>query len=263
VSATRDLHYQVSDAVGTITLNRPERKNAFTLDMVDAWAAALRSAAADEAVRCVLVTGAGGAFCSGVDLSDFGRGEATPIARKRLLTERIHQVALALEELDKPVIAVMRGPAVGAGMDMALLCDMRIGSPSVRMSEGYIRVGLVPGDGGAWLMPRIVGTAKALELLLTGDFVDAGTALSLGLLNHVYSEEELSDQALAFARRLCDLPPVQARMIKRLVRQAERIDLRTHYDLVSSHFGVVTALDDYAEAQSSFTEKRRPNYYGR
>jgi len=262
VPATPDLDYQVSEAIATITLNRPERRNAFTLEMVDAWASALRSAAADDSVRCVIITGAGDAFCSGVDLAALSRTNSTPLARKQVLTERIHKVALALDELDKPVIAVMRGPAVGAGLDMALLCDMRLGSPSVRLSEGYIRVGLVPGDGGAWLLPRIVGTAKALELLLTGDFVDATTALSLGLLNQLHPEEELSERALAFARRMCDLPPVQARMIKRLVRQAERVDLRTHYDLVSSHFGIVTSLDDYAEAQAAFAEKRRPSYRG-
>jgi enoyl-CoA hydratase/carnithine racemase len=257
------LRYQVSGAVATIVLDRPDRKNAFTLEMVDAWAAALRSAAADDAVRCVLVTGAGDSFCSGVDLAVLADVEATPIGRKRMLTHRIHQVAIALDELDKPVVAVMRGVAVGAGLDMALLCDMRLGSPSVRMSEGYIKVGLVPGDGGTWLLPRLIGTPKALELLLTADFIDADTALRLGLLNHVYPDEELDQRALEFAERLCGLPPVQAGMIKRLVRQAERVDLRTHFDMVSSHFGVVTALDDYAEAQAAFAERRQGRFRGR
>lgn len=263
MSSVPGLRYRVSGSVATIVLDRPERKNAFTLEMVDAWAAALRSAASDAGVRCVLVTGAGDAFCSGVDLSVLAELEPAAIARKRLLTEHIHHVAIALEEMDKPVVAVMRGVAVGAGLDMALLCDMRLGAPSVRMSEGYIRVGLVPGDGGTWLLPRIIGAPKALELLLTGDFIDADTALNLGLLNHVYPEDELDERALEFARRLCAMPPVQAGMIKRLVRQAERMDLRTHLDLVSSHFGIVTTLDDYAEAQGAFAEKRPGRFQGR
>jgi enoyl-CoA hydratase/carnithine racemase len=257
------LRYEVSEGVATIVLDRPERKNAFTLEMVDAWAGVLRSAAVDDGVRCVLVTGAGDAFCSGVDLAVLAGVEATPIDRKRMLTQRIHQVAIALDELDKPVVAVMRGVAVGAGLDMALLCDMRLGSPSVRMSEGYIKVGLVPGDGGAWLLPRLVGAPKALELLLTGDFIDAETALSLGLLNHVHPDEELDQRAREFAARLCALPPVQAGIIKRLVRQSERVDLRTHFDMVSSHFGIVTALEDYAEAQAAFTERRPGRFQGR
>jgi enoyl-CoA hydratase/carnithine racemase len=262
-SVVPGLRYEVSEAVATIVLDRPERKNAFTLEMVDAWAAALRSAAVDDGVRCVVVTGAGDSFCSGVDLAVLAGVKATPIDRKRMLTQRIHQVAIALDELDKPVVAVMRGVAVGAGLDMALLCDMRLGSPSVRMSEGYIKVGLVPGDGGAWLLPRLVGAPKAMELLLTGDFIDAETALSLGLLNHVHPEEELDQRAQEFVGRLCALPPVQAGIIKRLVRQSERVDLRTHFDMVSSHFGLVTALEDYAEAKAAFTEHRPGRFQGR
>lgn len=257
------LRYQVTGRIATITLDRPERKNAFTLEMVDAWATALGTAASDDAVRCVLVTGAGDSFCSGVDLSVLRGVEATPIGRKRMLTDRIHGVARALDELDKPVVAVMRGVAVGAGLDMALLCDMRLGSPTVRLSEGYIKVGLVPGDGGTWLLPRLIGAPKALELLLTAEFIDGQSAFSLGLLNHLYPDDELDEQALAFAERLSALPPVQAGMIKRLVRQSERIDLRTHYDMVSSHFGVVTSLEDYAEAQSAFADNRPGHYSGR
>jgi enoyl-CoA hydratase/carnithine racemase len=253
----------VADGVQTILLNRPERKNAFTMDMVDGWAAALRSAAADDAVRCVLVTGAGDSFCSGVDLDELSAIAMTPLARKRMLTERVHQVALALADLDKPVVGVLRGVSVGAGMDMALLCDMRLAGTSARFSEGYIKVGLVPGDGGAWLLPRLVGSAKALELLLTGDFIDAAAALSLGLVNHVFPDDELDARAAELTRKLVAVPPVQAAMIKRLVRQSETIDLRTHFDLVSSHFGIVSALEDYTEAQTAFRERRPARFVGR
>lgn len=258
-----DLTYEVDEQIATITLNRPERKNAFTLAMVDDWAAALRQAAEDPEVRAVVVTGAGDAFCSGVDLSALAEVDDTPVARKAMLMDRVHQVAMALADLDKPVIAAIRGVAIGAGLDMALLCDLRVAGRSARLSEGYIKVGLVPGDGGAWLLPRLVGPAKAMELLLTGDTVDADEALRLGLVNHVYDDGVLLDEAHALARRLAAAPPVQVAMIKRLVRSAESVDLRTHFDLVSSHFGVVSALADYAEAQAAFRERRPGVYRGR
>jgi hypothetical protein len=180
-----------------------------------------------------------------------------------MLADRIHRVAFALEDIDKPVIAAMRGAAVGAGLDMALLCDMRIAGESAMLSEGYIKVGLVPGDGGAWLLPRIVGSAKAMELLMTGDFVDAQEALRLGMVNRVVPDPDVLNVTYDLARRIAAAPPVQISMIRRLVRQSERIDLRTHYDLVSSHFGLVVSLDDYAEAIGAFRERRTGRYQGR
>ncbi|WP_109526644.1 MULTISPECIES: enoyl-CoA hydratase/isomerase family protein [Nocardia] len=259
----KDLLYAVADRIATITLNRPARKNAFTLEMVDAWADGLRSAARDPEVRAVVVTGAGDAFCSGVDLSALAEVEDTPIGRKRMLMDRVHQVAIALADLDKPVIAAMRGAAVGAGLDMALLCDLRVAGRSIRLSEGYITVGLVPGDGGAWLLPRLVGSAKAMELLLTGDVVGSDEALRLGLVSYVHDDESVLDEALALAARFAARPPVQVAMIKRLVRSAESVDLRTHFDMVSSHFGVVSALEDYTEAKAAFREKRSGDYRDR
>src|SRR5690348_12835891 len=184
-----DLEYTVDGKVATILLNRPHRKNAFTLPMIDDWADALREVTADDGVRALVLTGAGDAFCSGIDLGDLSGVEPTPLDRKRMLTHRIHRIALALEDLDKPVVAAVKGPAVGAGMDMALMCDMRFAGESARFSEGYIRVGLVPGDGGCFWLPRLVGVAKALELLLTGDFVDGREAERIGIANHCYPDE--------------------------------------------------------------------------
>jgi hypothetical protein len=144
-----DLEYSVADGIGTIRLNRPERKNAFTLDMVDHWAAVLGDARTDPEVRVLILTGTGDAFCSGVDLERRNEGRAaTPLARKQVLSDQVHRIALAMEDLDKPVIAAINRTAVGAGLDMALMCDMCIMARSARASEGYIRVGLVPGDGG-------------------------------------------------------------------------------------------------------------------
>ncbi|GAA4883115.1 MULTISPECIES: enoyl-CoA hydratase/isomerase family protein [Saccharopolyspora] len=258
-----DLEYTAADGVGTILLNRPARKNAFTLEMIDDWAAAIRSARFDPEVRVLVLTGAPGAFCSGVDLADFTSGDKTVLDHKQVLTERIHQVPLALEDFDKPVLAAVGGVAVGAGMDMALMCDIRFAGESARFSEGYIKVGLVPGDGGCYYLPRLVGTAKALELLWTGDFIDARTAVELGIASYRYPDDELLERTYAFARRLADAPPVAVRAIKRTVMQSARTDLRTSLDLISSHMAVVQSTDDSAEAMAAFRDKRTPTFRGR
>ncbi|GAA1709802.1 enoyl-CoA hydratase-related protein [Fodinicola feengrottensis] len=258
-----DIEYTTADGVGTITLNRPARKNAFTMEMIDAWAGFLVDARTNPDVRVVLLTGAGDAFCSGVDLDDFATGDSSALARKNVLAERIHRVAYALEDLDKPVIAAVNGVAVGAGMDMALMCDLRLAATSARFSEGYIRVGLVPGDGGCFFLPRLIGSARALELLWTGDFVGAQEALEIGMVNHVYPDAEFAGRAVNFAQRIAAAPPVNVRMIKRAVYQSARTDMRTALDLISSHMAVVQSTEDSAEALTAFRERRDGVYHGR
>ncbi|MFI0961276.1 enoyl-CoA hydratase/isomerase family protein [Streptomyces sp. NPDC021080] len=258
-----DLEYAVRNRIATILLNRPERKNAFTLEMCDTWAEALRSAERDPEVRAIIVTGAGGSFCSGVDLSEFKGEKRTPLGEKELLTKRVHQVALAMEEVTKPVIAAVSGPAVGAGMDMSLLCDLRFAGRSARFSEGYIKVGLVPGDGGCWLLPRVVGTSTALRLLWTGDFVGAEEALRIGLVDEVHDDDKLMYAVHAYAARLAERPPLAVQTIKRAVRQGARHDLRTALDLISSHMAVITSTQDSEEAFAAFQEKRPGVFFGR
>lgn len=255
-----DLEYHIKNRVGTILLNRPHRKNAFTIEMIDQWAEIVREARTDESVGALVLTAAGDAFCSGAELESLAPGEPTPYDRKAFLTEHIHRIAYAMEDLDKPVIAAVNGAAVGAGMDFSLMCDMRFASRSARFSEGYIRVGLVPGDGGAYYLPRLVGTAKALELLLTGDFIDAVEAERIGVINRVCEDENLRDEAQEFAERLASGPPLITRMIKRSVYQSARSDLRTSLDLISSHMGIVQSMDESEEMFNAFREKRTPHF---
>ncbi|ODU07651.1 MAG: enoyl-CoA hydratase [Pseudonocardia sp. SCN 72-86] len=257
-----DLEYTVADGIGRILLNRPERKNAFTLDMIDSWVEALVSARTDPGVRVVLVTGAGGAFCSGMDLGGM-RSDRSALDTKTVLMDRVHRVALALQDLDKPVVAAVDGVAVGAGMDMALMCDLRVCSTSARFSEGYVKVGLVPGDGGCYFLPRIVGTARALELLWTGDMIDADEAHRIGLVNHVYPQDSFEQQAGALVCQLADGPPVAISMIKRATYQSVNSDLRTALDLISSHMSVVRSTADSHEAMAAFRERRTPTFHGR
>jgi enoyl-CoA hydratase/carnithine racemase len=258
-----DLLYEVKDRIATITLNRPDKLNAFTGPMIDAWARALGEAQADDQVHVVIVTGAGRAFCAGGDVGRMGEGAPTPLEHKNQLWEKIHRVPRQLEQMDKPVIAMVHGVAVGAGMGMCLMCDVRVASEEARFSTGYVKVGLVPGDGDTYFLPRLVGPAKALELLWTADFIDAQEAFRLGIVNRVVPSAELREATHALARQIADGPQVPIRMIKRLVYQSLRLDLRTHLDLVSSHMAVVRQTADHAEGVAAFKDKRPPRFQGR
>jgi enoyl-CoA hydratase/carnithine racemase len=182
----REVLYQVEDAIATITLNRPERMNSFSPGLIEGWEAAIRRATDDDEVRVVVITGSGRAFCAGADLKASGDANYAVAAernageRRNSLRHSVHRVPQALQYLDKPYIAAVNGPAVGAGMDMVSMADIRIASDQARFGMSYVNVGLIPGDGGAWLLPRIVGTATALELIWTGEIFGAERALELG-----------------------------------------------------------------------------------
>ncbi|MBI4608741.1 MAG: enoyl-CoA hydratase [Candidatus Rokubacteria bacterium] len=258
-----DLLYEVKDRIATITLNRPDKLNAFTRSMIDAWAKSLAEAQRDDDVNVVVVTGAGRAFCAGGDVGRMGEGEPTPLEHKNQLWENIHRVPRTLEQMDKPVIAMVNGVAVGAGMGMCLMCDVRVASDEARFSTGYVKVGLVPGDGDTYFLPRLVGPAKALELLWTADFIDAQEALRLGIVNRVVPAAELREATYALARQIAEGPQIPIRMIKRLVYQSLRLDLRTHLDLVSSHMAIARETEDHKEGVQAFKEKRAPKFTGR
>ena len=258
-----DLLYDVADRVATITLNRPDKLNAFTGPMIDAWAKALAEAQADPNVNVIVVTGAGRAFCAGGDVARMGVGEPSPLDHKNQLWEHIHRIPKTLEAVDKPVIAMVNGLAVGAGMGMCVMCDVRIAAESARFSTGYVRVGLVPGDGDTYFLPRLVGPAKALELLWTADFIEAPQALELGIVQRVVPDAELKEVTYAFAKQIADGPQIPIRMIKRLVYQSMKLDLRTHLDLVSSHMSIVRQTADHAEGVAAFKEKRPAKFQGR
>jgi enoyl-CoA hydratase/carnithine racemase len=260
-----DLLYDVKDKVATITLNRPDKLNAFTGEMIDAWQKALADAQADDGVNVVVVTGAGRAFCSGGDVGRMRGGDTSPSALdgKNTLWEGVHRVPKQLEAMDKPVIAMVNGLAVGAGMGMSVMCDIRIAAESARFSTGYVKVGLVPGDGDTYFLPRLVGAAKALELLWTADFIEAPEALRLGIVQRVVPDAQLKEATYTLAHQIADGPQIPIRMIKRLVYQSLKLDLRTHLDLVSSHMSIVRQTADHAEGVAAFKEKRAAKFQGR
>jgi enoyl-CoA hydratase/carnithine racemase len=240
---SEQLLFTVSDGIARITLNRPERMNAFTFEMIDAWTAALQQCRTDDNVKVIVLSGAGNAFCSGGDIVEMGdRLQHTPEQRKN--------------ELFKPVIAAVNGVATGAGMDMALMCDIRYAARSARFAETYVKVGLVPGAGGAHFLPRLVGVSKALELFLTGDFIDAEEALRLNIVNRIFPDETLQDEVEKIARRMVKAPALTLRMTKRAIYQGMRNDLRTNLDLISSHYAIITASQDHKDLVNKFIGER-------
>jgi enoyl-CoA hydratase/carnithine racemase len=274
----KDLIFNIENDIATILLNRPERHNAFSTTMIKEWIKALERIRDDDSIKVGIVTGNGKAFCSGGDLKALKENKGffmetenegpefkltTALGRKNSLWKLIQKIPLLLEEIDKPIIAAINGDAIGAGLDMALMCDYRIASNKARFSEGYIKLGVVPGDGGAFFLPRIVGVSKALEMLWLGDLFDSEEAQRIGLVNRVVEHEVLMEEAMRFAKRIAQSPQIAIRMIKRAVYQGLRMDLRSSLDLISSQMAIVTETDDFKEGVKAILEKRPPNFTGK
>lgn len=255
--------YQVEGNIGIITLNRPEVKNAFSPDMISLWRRFLEEAGRDEHVRVIILTGKGDTFCSGGNVRDMAEGKLRSWDMKKFLWEQVHRIVFAFEDLDKPVIAAINGAAMGAGLDMAMMCDLRVCSDKAKLSESYIMLGLVPGDGGAFFLPRLVGTAKALELLLTGDVLNPQEALNIGLVNRVVPHDRLMEETMKLAEKIANRPPLAVRMTKRAVYQSEQSTLRSHLDYISSQLALLTETKDHQEAARAFLEKRKPTFDGK
>jgi enoyl-CoA hydratase/carnithine racemase len=200
------LLYETEEHIARIILNRPEAKNAFSPEMIALWREALERSQADQNIRVIVVTGNGDTFCSGGDIRDMAEGKLRSWDMKRFLWEGVHRIVLALEDADKPVIAAINGVAMGAGLDMAIMCDLRVCSDRAKLAESYIMMGIAPGDGGAYFLPRLVGIARALDLLLTGRAVSAKEALDIGLVNRVVPKGAARVVAEALAEEIAAFP---------------------------------------------------------
>ncbi len=255
--------YETNNNIAIITLNRPKAKNAFSPEMIRLWREYLKKAKQDDTIRVIIVTGKGDTFCSGGDIRDMAEGRLKSWDMKRFLWDGVHRIVLTLEDIDKPVIAAINGAAMGAGMDMAIMCDLRVCSDKARLAESYIMMGLVPGDGGAYFLPRLVGTSKALELLLTGDVLSANEALDLGIVNRVVPHDRLMEEAIKLAEKIAAKPPLAVRMMKRAVYQGQTGTLRSHLDYISSQLSLLSETEDHLEAARSFLEKRKPRFAGK
>lgn len=262
-----DLLTDLSGGVLTLTMNRPERRNALSAEMLAAMLAELQAAQTNPDVGAILLTGAGGAFCAGGDVKGFAAGgganrgmgaeDAAMRLRASMETSRI------LHDIPKPTIAALPGAAAGAGLSLALACDFRIAAAGAKMTTAFARVGLSGDYGGSWYMTRLVGPAKAKELYLLSDVIKAEEAQALGLVTRVVAAEALMEEATALARRLAAGPRVALGFMKRNINMAEAAPLATAMDHEALNHARSATTEDHAEGAKAFAEKRAPVFRGR
>lgn len=259
-----ELLESVSERVATLTLNRPDRLNALSTPMLDALLEALPRLAADPQVAVVILTGAGRGFCAGGDVKNMAEGSSgfdvdTAVQRLRGRME----VSRLLHEIAKPTIAMVNGPAAGAGLAMALACDLRIAAQSARFITAFAKVGFSGDFGGSYFLTKLVGTAKARELYYTGEALDSAQALSLGVVNRVVPDTDLADATMALASRLARGPSIALALMKQNFNAAETGTLSELLDLEALHQIKTGRTEDHLEAARAFVEKRPPVFSGR
>jgi len=249
-----------SSGVLTLTLNRPDALNSFNVEMKEALLAALKEAARDKAVRVVLLTGAGRAFSAGQDLKERQDPGAADLGTELRL--RYNPIILAMRRLEKPVIGAINGVAAGAGISVALACDIRLASESASFIEVFGRVGLVPDTGSSWFLPRLVGYARAAEMSFTTDPVDAATAERIGLVNRVVPADQLLTEANALAARLAKSAPIALALAKRALNRSLETSLEQALEFEAELQAIAGRSKDYAEGVAAFVEKRAANFSG-
>jgi enoyl-CoA hydratase/carnithine racemase len=251
-----------------LTLNAPEKRNAIsTFEECDAIVEACRRVNLDRSVRCVILTGAGTAFCAGGDLKAMrdrkGILEGSHADVRENYRRGVQAMANALYDCDAPTIAAVNGPAIGLGLDVACMCDMRIASDKAAFAESFVKVGIVPGDGGAWLLPRVVGMSVAAEMSFTGDLLSPQEAKDVRLVSKVVPHDELMAAALALAGRIAANPPEMVRMTKKLLREGQHTRLSTLLEMSAAFQALAHTTEDHKEAVNAMLEKRKPTFTGR
>lgn len=254
-------------AIAVLTLNRPDTRNALSGEaMFAAFEQVFETLNNDRSVRAAILTGAGSAFCSGGNIAEMrdrqGMFAGTPEEITQRYAQGIQRIPRAFERLEVPIIAAVNGPAIGAGNDLACMCDIRIAADTARFAESFVKVGIVPGDGGCWLLPRVVGWSRAAEMALTGDTIDAQEALRIGLVSRVVAPADLMTTALAVAQRVAANPPQVLRWTKRLLQQARTSTLDEALQAAGRFQGLAHHTADHTEAVNAFFEKRLPVFKG-
>jgi 2-(1,2-epoxy-1,2-dihydrophenyl)acetyl-CoA isomerase len=270
-TGTEDLRAEIDDGVAVITMNRPERRNAFSQAMMSALASVLAQVEADEAVGCVVLTGAGGAFCAGGDVKsmaappdDRGNG-AGPSLDARIHRQRLNQRATSgrLWSMPKPTIAALPGPAAGAGLSLALACDLRYAVPGAVLTTAFAKVAFAGDYGGTWFLTRLVGSSKAKELYYFSERLSAEEALRLGIVNAVFPPADFEREVMDRARRLAHGPSVAYRYMKENLNRAVTGELGDCMDLEVTHHVHTGLTEDHREAARAFVDKREPSFRGR
>jgi enoyl-CoA hydratase len=253
--------YEKNEGIATITLNRPDALNAWSKELAQEFLGAMEDARNDESIKVVVITGAGEkAFSAGADIKAM-KGMTSLKARE--LSNMGYKICNAIETIEKPVIAAINGYALGGGMEVSMACDFRIASDKARMGQTEVNIGLIPGWGGTQRLTRLVGKARAKELVYTGKIVDVNTAHQWGLVNMVVSATELMTAVRQFAQELAGKAPVAVRVAKALIEKGAEIDLESALALEREGFGVVASSEDLQEGVSAFTEKRKPAWKGK
>jgi enoyl-CoA hydratase/carnithine racemase len=256
------LRYEQSGHIVTLTMDQPASRNALTGNTAVAeFVDAARRIATDHSVRVVIITGEGPVFSSGGNVKDMQRffgEEATPVAITEEYRQGIQQLALAVYGLAVPAIAAVNGPAIGAGCDLSCMCDIRIAADTATFAESFIKVGLIPGDGGAWLLPRTVGRSRAAEMAFTGEAISAQEALACGLVSRVVPKEQLLATANELAARIAANPGPTLRLTKKLQREAEHLRLDSLLELSAGYQALAHKTPEHREAVMAFIEKRKP-----
>ena len=265
---TDKLLYEQDGAIATMTLNMPDTRNALTdLDLCNAIVAAMDRVQHDQSVRCAILTGAGNAFSSGGNPKHMKEKSGTfardAISGKDGYRRGIQRVARAVWECEVPLIAAVNGPAYGAGCDTAFLCDIRIAAPQATFAENFVNVGLISGDGGAWILPRQIGLSRAAEMTFTADPVDAETALAWGIVSRLVPAEDLLPEARKLATRIARNPPRQLRLAKRLLREGANLRLDSVLQLAAAYQGACHQTEDHEEAVNALLERRDAVFSGR
>jgi len=256
--------------VAILTLNRPDKLNAISPQMTEEIISALDDVEADEEARVLVLTGAGRGFCSGADIGGMAGGAESGARAARSaedirqgLTQGAGRIIPKLQKMQKPTIAMVNGAAVGAGFDIALACDLRVGSENARFMNAFVRIGLFPGFGGTWLYPRVMGLGKALEYLYTGDFMEAEEADKLGVLNRLVSADELQKETMALAGKIANGPPIAIRLMKLQVYKGLGMDLETALQMAAACETITLTSEDHREGVAAFREKRQAKFQGR
>ena len=263
------IRYDKSEGIATITLNRPERMNAFTPKMLDEWLAALQDAHLDAETRVIILTAEGRGFCTGMDVQAQAQGQGllpqgrSPAAARNFLRDTVHRIPRLVAQLDKPYIAAVNGAAVGAGMDMASMCDVRIAADTARFGMTYVRMGLIPGDGGCYYLPRIVGMARALDLIWSGRLFDAEEALRIGYVSEIVAADELMAHTREYALKLAKGPAVAIQLAKRLVYRSLDVGVEQALEMAQQAMTIAQNTEDAREGPRAFVEKREPEFKGR
>lgn len=259
-----DLLVEKKNHVLWITLNRPEASNAYSSGMVKAFVEVLKHADVDNQIRAIIVTGAGKNFCAGGDIkamkgkTGMFSGESNEL--REAYQAGIQQIPLTISQLKTPIIAMVNGAAVGAGCDLAAMCDLRVASKEATFAETFARVGLVPGDGGAFFLTRLIGFGKAMEMFLTCKTFSAEEALNMGLVNQVVLQTELKSKTEELADQLASLPPIALQMTKKAVVHAYQNDLNSHLELMAAYQGITQRSSDHFKALDGMMEKKKPTF---